>query len=171
MNYFSELGLAVSFKIDLEKLEQLYLQKQFQFHPDKFINKDEQAKIAALEKTILINKAYNVLKSDTERAYHLLELKNVQLDLEENLVDFPEMLSDAFEEREKLSEADSHADLEALLSEAMIKINEYKDSFDSCYQADKLSDASIYYKKILYKQKFISGIKEKMKMLGKVECK
>jgi len=168
MNYFSEFGLETSFKVNLEKLEELYLAKQIQYHPDKFLHKNEKEQIEALEKTILINQAYRALKSDIDRAHHLLELKGIELDLEKNLMNFPEMLSEAFEERESLGDANSLSDLESLLSEAVKKANEYKKSFHLSYQASELTDASILYKKILYKNKFISSIKDKIKSIGKV---
>lgn len=171
MNYFSEFGLETSFKVNLEKLEELYLAKQVQYHPDRFLHKDEKEKIEALEKTILINQAYRTLKSDIERAHHLLELKGVELDLERNLMNFPEMLSEAFEERESLNDAESISDLESLLSDAVKKTNEYKESFHFSYENNALSDASILYKKILYKNKFIGSIKDKIKSIGKIECR
>lgn len=171
MNYFSEFGLQTSFKVNLEKLEELYLAKQLQHHPDKYLHKDEKEKIEALEKTILINQAYRTLKSDIDRAHHLLELKGVELDREEKLMQSPEMLSEAFEERESLSEAGSISDLEFLLSDAVKKIEEYKESFYLSYEANALTDASILYKKILYKNKFMSSIEDKIKAIGKIECR
>jgi molecular chaperone HscB len=170
MNYFKIFEVEESFIVDLNKLEDLYLKKQSLFHPDKFIAKDEKCRLEALEKTIVLNKAYDVLKSDTNRAFHLLQLQGLEVDLEENVVDIPEILSEIFEEREGLEFASSIDQLKKIEEKAVAQLEENKKQFNDFYTNRLLDDAVITFKKMLYKKSFLSSIHQKTKNIGKLKC-
>ena len=169
MDYFGAFGLERSFNIDLNKLERVYLELQLLCHPDKFINSDSAGKAIALEKSILINKAYGVLRADVDRALHLLELAGVELD-SENLIDSPQLLSEAFTEREELDAASSLEQFESLLHETSEKLKQYKEEFNIAYEAHEWNGASIAYKKMLYKNKFAFNIKQRIKQFREEKC-
>ena len=42
INYFNYLDLPLSLSVNLEDLEEKYLNLMMLYHPDKFINKDDQ---------------------------------------------------------------------------------------------------------------------------------
>ncbi|MCH9753870.1 MAG: Fe-S protein assembly co-chaperone HscB [Alphaproteobacteria bacterium] len=170
MNYFKVLGLDKSFVVDFVKLEKSYLEKQSLFHPDKFLTKDEPERIKALENTILVNKAYNSLKSDISRALHLLELEGLEIDLEENIIDIPEVLSEIFEERESLESANSIDDLKILKENALRDLENYKNHFNTSYNKKLLDDAVVAFKKMIYKKKFLESIQSKINSIGKLKC-
>lgn len=75
--HFSLFNIQPTFDIDLAKLEAAYFTAQRQYHPDRFIGKPQEQKMAALQKSMDINKAYEALKSPLKRAQHLLELQGV----------------------------------------------------------------------------------------------
>jgi Fe-S protein assembly co-chaperone HscB len=91
-NYFENFSFNVDFNIDLEELENKYLEFQKQFHPDNSISAD-------VEKSISINEAYKVLKNPLQRASHILQLNGI--DLENDSI--AQRLVDA------LAKTDSHA--------------------------------------------------------------
>jgi molecular chaperone HscB len=74
MNYFALLNTTQSFNIDLAALEAAYFSAQRQYHPDRFINKSFEEKLAAAHKSADINQAYETLKHPLKRAVHLLAL-------------------------------------------------------------------------------------------------
>jgi len=166
MDYFGEFGLRRSFIIDLDLLEESYLSQQLKYHPDQYVNADSDTKQRALEKTIGINKAYDTLKSDIDRAFYLLELEGVLLNQEENLVDFPELLADVFAERESLSMTNSKKEIAVLYEVAQRDLAEYKRNFNEQYEAKNFNGASVLYKKILYKIKIIDEIKMRLNSSG-----
>jgi molecular chaperone HscB len=162
IDYFKEFGLSRSFVIDLDQLEESYLAQQLKFHPDKYINADSDTKRKSLEKTIDINKAYDTLKFDLSRALYLLELEGILLNAEGGLVDFPELLSTVFEERDSLNMAKSQEELIILHERSEKDLAEYKQEFSKHYKEKNFSEASIVYKKMLYKTKIIEEIKTKL---------
>jgi len=168
MNYFELLGLELDFYINQNKLKEAYLVQQSKYHPDKFVNADEASKNEALEKSILLNKAYDTLKSDVDRAGYLLELAGGKVNSDESFVDSPNMLFSVFEDIEQLESANSLVDLERLLKIASEDLRAYKSEFSLSYKFYNLIEAGIAYKKMIYKSKFILNIKSNMNKLAAV---
>lgn len=73
INYFKIFDLPTSFEIDEIKLEAKYLQLQQQFHPDN-------ANLADIEKSVTFNQAYKALSSKINRASHILQLNNINIE-------------------------------------------------------------------------------------------
>ena len=63
-NYFQLFEIEKSLFIDLNILEEKYLELQKEFHPDKYVNASEQEKRLSIQITSYINEAYNTLKND-----------------------------------------------------------------------------------------------------------
>jgi molecular chaperone HscB len=97
-NYFENFSFNVDFNIDLEELENKYLEFQKQFHPDNSSSAD-------VEKSISINEAYKILKNPLQRASHILQLNGIDL---ENDTKAPkpdmETLEEILELQEKVAE-------------------------------------------------------------------
>ena len=72
-NHFEIFSLPLLFEIDLDALEQKYLEFQKQFHPDRASTSD-------IEKSIAVNEAYAILKNPISRASHILQLHNIDLE-------------------------------------------------------------------------------------------
>ncbi len=97
-NYFENFSFNVDFNIDLEELENKYLEFQKQFHPDNSISAD-------VEKSISINEAYKVLKNPLQRASHILQLNGIDLE-NDSKAPKPDMetLKEILELQEKVEE-------------------------------------------------------------------
>jgi molecular chaperone HscB len=78
MNFFEIFGLDFAYIVNLDILENSYLNLQKKYHPDNFFDKAEIMKAASY--IIDINKGYNILKDDVKRAVYILELNNIYLD-------------------------------------------------------------------------------------------
>ncbi len=72
-NHFDIFEIEEKFDVNLDLLEEKYLQFQRRFHPDK-------AGISEIEKSIAINEAYDVLISPTSRAAHILQLHGIDIE-------------------------------------------------------------------------------------------
>jgi molecular chaperone HscB len=83
---FSLFGIAPVFDIDLKQLEAAYFSEQRKFHPDRFIGKSEQERLAAMQRSVDINKAYQVLKEPLSRAQYLLKLQGITVGSEKDSV-------------------------------------------------------------------------------------
>ena len=62
MNYFDLFEIPIQFAVDPAALKKKYLLLSRKFHPDFFTNEEEEAKQAALEKSSLLNKAWQVFQ-------------------------------------------------------------------------------------------------------------
>ena len=97
-NYFRIFNLEEKFDINLDTLEQKYFDFQQQFHPDR-------AGISEIEKSILVNEAYEILKNPLHRASHILQLHNINIEKDKNApkADIA-TLSEVLEIQEKIPE-------------------------------------------------------------------
>ena len=101
MSYFSIFNIEPIFEIELSKLESEYFKAQRQYHPDRFVGKPAEEKMAALQKSMDINKAYEVLKDPLKRAQHLLALQGITVGTEKDSVKpVNELLMEVMELRE-----------------------------------------------------------------------
>ena len=72
MNYFEIFDLEIATDIDLDEIEAKYLAFQQQFHPDK-------ASTADIEKSILLNEAFEVLQKPFSRLCYILQLNGIDI--------------------------------------------------------------------------------------------
>lgn len=108
MSYFQLLNLQPAFDIDLAQLEAEYFKAQRQYHPDRFIGKLTEERNQALNKSMDINKAYDLLKNPLKRAQYLLHLEGIEVGGEHDTVK-PEqpLLIEIMELREQLEESNN----------------------------------------------------------------
>lgn len=126
-NYFDIFLLSPKAEIDLEDLEKKYLTFQQQFHPDN-------SSTADIEKSILVNEAYEVLKNPLRRTTHILQLNGIDIENDSTApkVDSKTLL-EILEIREKISESsfdeieilkkDLNSKIKSLLNETALKLD------------------------------------------------
>jgi Fe-S protein assembly co-chaperone HscB len=85
-DYFALLNISPSFDIDLAQFEAAYFREQRSAHPDRFVGKSEQERLAAMQRSVDINKAYQVLKEPLTRAQYLLKLQGITVGSEQDSV-------------------------------------------------------------------------------------
>ena len=127
MDYFAIFSLPVAFEIDLSALEAAYFKAQRQFHPDRFVGKPATEKLAALQKSMDINKAYETLKDPLKRARYLLSLQGIIVGTaNDSIRPSPALLTEIMELREEEVKLE---EIELLKAECLQKIAEsYKQS-------------------------------------------
>ena len=116
-DYFALFGLPRRFGVDTDRLEQAYLERQSQVHPDRHAHRSDAEKRVAMQWATRVNEAYRTLRKPLARARYLLELQGVDIGIETNTVMAPEFLMEQMEWREAVEEArvgGDMADLEHL---------------------------------------------------------
>lgn len=117
--YFAQMGLEPTFDVDLAALEQNYFRLQRTFHPDSFAAKSAKEQEHSLRHTTNLNDALKTLKSPVLRAEYLLQFHGAAAaGGPEKTVNDEAVLIEAMETREALAEAETPADVEAILSRA-----------------------------------------------------
>ena len=113
-DYFALFGLAPAFDIDVERLEQAYLEIQGRVHPDRFAHLPDSAKRMSMQWATYANEAFRTLKNPLTRGHYLLELRGVDPAFDTNTAMSAEFLLEQMEWREALGEAKDAADEDVL---------------------------------------------------------
>lgn len=113
-DYFALFGLDPSYAVDLDRLEQAYLDLQAKVHPDRFAHLSDAEKRLSMQWATYANEAFRTLKSPLERGQYVLELKGVDPEFETNTAMSAEFLMEQMEWREALGEAREAGDEDTL---------------------------------------------------------
>jgi molecular chaperone HscB len=102
-DYFAVFGLPRRLGLDPAELEPVYHALSREYHPDRNRTASGRDRIAALERSALLNQAYRALRDPFERTAHLLRLEEgaegeqketVPQDLFEEILEVQELLGD-----------------------------------------------------------------------------
>jgi molecular chaperone HscB len=116
---FAVLGLEPRFDVDAQQLEQAYLARSREVHPDRFATAPAAERVVALGKSMAVNEAYKTLKRPVARAEYLLARAGQGIGDHERVdVSF---LAEVLELREELAAARAAGQLDrvATLEQAM----------------------------------------------------
>jgi len=158
-NHFELFNLTPKFTIDLNEIEQKYHQFQNQFHPDK-------ADFDSIEHSILINEAYKILSDDFLRASHLLQLKNIDIENDENHIK-PDIttLQEILDLQEKIFEIDNLDKILAIKNNLNSQIQKLINDFQNTFEANKFNEATQFLIKAKYLKKSLIDLKNRQKNL------
>jgi len=153
-NYFEIFSLDISTNPDLNKLNENNRELQRLVHPDKFANGDESEKRQAMQKTSLINQAFNTLKDPVQRLQYMLSLKGVDMNAETDTTMDGGFLMDQMELREKISDVRSQSDpldeLDSIAKELKKTSADLIVEFDKNFQTDVLDKSREVVRKLQF---------------------
>jgi len=104
LNYFELFGLTPSFTLDEKQLADVFQRLQKSMHPDKFAHASQQEQLLAVQKSSMINDAYQTLKVPLLRAQYMLELRGVDMPDEQSTFNDTMFLMRQMELRELLED-------------------------------------------------------------------
>lgn len=138
-NYFTLLSLPESYALDMAGLERSYFTGQRLYHPDRLRGKSEVERQQAILRSMLLNEAYEALKSPLKRARHLLALRGIRVG-GENDTHKPDMaiLTEIMELREALAEQEKSAVKSVIQS----RLQETERELESLFAAQAWNDAA-----------------------------
>lgn len=113
-NHFQLFGLAQSFRLDAAQLELAFRALQAQVHPDKSAHLSDAEQRLAMQRSTLVNEAYQTLKHPISRARYLLSLEGVDTQEETNTAMPVDFLMAQMERREAVADAVQARDTDAL---------------------------------------------------------
>ena len=161
-DYFALFGLVPAFSIDMERLEQAYIDIQARVHPDRFAHLSDTEKRLSMQWATHANEAFRTLKSPLNRGHYLLELRGVDPGFDTNTAMAPDFLMEQMEWREGVAEARSagnHHELEHLhhrLGEQMRgAYDELGDLFDN---APDYATAADRVRRLMFLEKLLHEI-------------
>jgi len=147
-DFFSYFDLARSYTIERNLLEQRYLDRSRQFHPDRVMHLSEHDKRIAMERSSAINKAYQTLRDPLKRAEYLLLLEGIDLNSSEPKSGAPvpnqAFLLAMLELREELEQAQKTGltAVEALRESVQVQAVEHMDQAILALEAGSIAQAA-----------------------------
>ena len=124
LNYFQVFGLQATFTLDSNKLSEVYQTLQKAVHPDRFAHSSDQEKLLAVQKSAMINDAYQTLKTPLKRAEYMLKLRGTDMPSEQASFSDNQFLMRQMELREMLEDVKHSEDKDA----AIFDVNQVLDS-------------------------------------------
>lgn len=111
-DYFELFGMARTYDLDTDTLEQKYLAISRNIHPDRFAVAGTEMQAFALRASAAVNSAYDVLRDPIHRAEYLLELAGGKSASQDKRVP-PDLLDQVLALREEIDEAKAAGDVKA----------------------------------------------------------
>jgi len=163
-NYFEIFSQPVSTDLDLNFLKQKNRELQQQVHPDRFANGSDAEKLKAVQKTSLINEAFEVLKSPVSRLQYMLSIKGVDMDAESDTAMDGGFLMEQMELREDIANVRSlkapFDALDAMTSDLKNKSADLIAEFKTVYENDGLDVGREIVRKLQFLNKAQKEINE-----------
>jgi molecular chaperone HscB len=103
-DFFALFGMPRKLWIEMNALEQKFLQLSWKLHPDNFVNATETERELSLKRSSELNDAYRVLRDPVARVEYLLGIENMRKEGEHKQQAPPELLEEVFELNESLDE-------------------------------------------------------------------
>ena len=114
MDPFATLGLERTYELDLRAAEKTHRELSRALHPDRYVGSGASERREALEKAVLVNEAWRMVKDPIRRAEALFTLAGVRVGDTHEPKPSPVLLMDMMEQREALADARSKRDLLAV---------------------------------------------------------
>lgn len=117
-NYFQLFGLEPKFNLDIKQLTETFQALQKSVHPDRFAHASSQEQMLAVQKSSMINDAYQTLKHPLKRAEYMLQQRGTDMPNEQASFQDNMFLMRQMELREMLAEVKYADNVDAAVFEA-----------------------------------------------------
>lgn len=159
VDFFTKLCMPIDFEIGRKNLEVAYFALQRKLHPDLFINKSEKEKTLSLQQTMVLNEAFDTLKSPLKRAEYILNLQGILVNKDgQGIKPSQKILMESMEARQELSEANAEKKIEIerrTIENKMLCIADIKDQLCD-KKFDKAAQSTI---RLRYLEKLIEEVR------------
>jgi molecular chaperone HscB len=103
-DYFAMFEMPRKLWIEMDALEQKFLQLSWKLHPDNFVNATAAEREISLKRSSELNDAYRTLRDPIARVEYLLAIEGTRKDGQNKQQAPPELLEEVFELNESLDE-------------------------------------------------------------------
>jgi len=156
-NFFELFGLPVAYDVNLNQVQQHYMDLQKQVHPDKFANGSNQEKRLSMQRTSWINEAQTTLKDPVLRAIYLLKLSGIDFSLENETTMDAAFLMQQLEMRERLENIKDETDpldrLDEIAKQVKTEMTNMMKCFVQSFESEKLDESREWIRKLQFMQK------------------
>ncbi len=161
-NYFELFGLEITFRLDKQAMQERLKQLLAEFHPDRFVNANEQQKRLSVQQSCWLNEAGQTLRNPVSRARYMLEINGVELNDEAETTSDTVFLMEQIELREQLESCrkadDPVARCDDIAAQLQTRAHQLGDEFMQNFNNNKLEAARLTSRKM----QFIHRIQEQV---------
>jgi len=161
--------LTISTEVDLSQLNEKNRELQQLVHPDRFANGSDAEKREAMQKTSLVNEAYNTLKDPVSRLQYMLSLKGLDMNAETDTTMDGAFLMEQMEFREQIENVRTQSDpldvLDSMSATLKNKIAGLIKDFQQFYQQEDLDKAREIVRKLQFLNKAQTEINQNVEQL------
>jgi len=169
LNYFEIFSQPVTTEPDVNLLKEKNRELQQQVHPDKFANSSDAEKREAMQKTSLINEAFEILKKPVSRLQYMLTLKGVDMNGETDTSMDGAFLMEQMEMRESIADVRNQPDpldvLDTILGDLKSKAEKLIIEFADFYQQEDLEKSREIVRKLQFINKAEKEVNEIVEQL------
>lgn len=163
-NYFAIFNSPVTFNLDLNAIAGLYRELQKAVHPDRYANGSDQERRLAMQKTSLINQAFQTLKDPVSRALYMLQLQGMETNTETDTTMDGAFLMEQMELREAIAEVRDQPDplavLDKLSSQLRVTLEQLAQQFAADFDKQLFKQAREIVRKMQFVTKAQTEISE-----------
>ena len=168
-NYFELFGLEEKFHFDGVKFAEQYQHLQSQYHPDRFVESNDQDKRVVMQAATYINEAYKTLKDEASRAKYLLQMHGVTFNVEQDTTRDMEFLMLQMNLREQIDEVSSQTDslesLDTLEQQSRQEKTQLIEHFQKCIDGQRWDEAKDIVLKLQFFKRLQQQINQKQEAL------
>jgi len=129
LDYFALFEMPKKLWIEMDGLEQKFLQLSWKLHPDNFVNATEMERELSLKRSSELNDAYRTLRDPVGRVEYLLGIEGERKEGEKKQQAPPELLEEVFELNESLDELREAREAGGDLTALQASLEMARDSF------------------------------------------
>lgn len=168
-NYFEIFSQSVSTQPDLGALKEKNYALQLQVHPDKFVNSNDADKRQAMQKTSLINEAYETLNNPVSRLQYMLTLKGIDMKGETDTSMDGLFLMEQMELREEIADIKFKSDpldsLDSMTQRLKNQSAEFITDFAQAFENDALDEGREIVRKLQFLLKAQKEVNDKIEQI------
>jgi|TARA_B110000438_G_scaffold303071_1_gene362983 molecular chaperone HscB len=157
-NYFQLFSIPEIYHLDIDLLGENYRGMQVEMHPDRFVNASEEKKMWSVQRSSLLNQAYDTLKDPLKRAAYMLERQGMNIEQVSQHDLGMDLLMEQMVLRESLDELPKNETaldaLSRLKKEVSGKLKSREKSFSSMLLDSEFATA----KKIFHEMQFLKKL-------------
>ncbi|MBL7003064.1 MAG: Fe-S protein assembly co-chaperone HscB [Gammaproteobacteria bacterium] len=162
-NYFELFDLPISFEVDLNALHDAQLKLLSELHPDRFVNSSDQEKRLSVQKSAMVNEAFETLKEPVKRADYLLLLAGLDKDDSQTTNDST-FLIEQIEYREAMSGCKIDAApldcIDCVGQRIKSRANDFSNEFKQQYQQENYENAQESARKMMFVTKILAQLSD-----------
>lgn len=168
-NYFEIFSQEISTTPDINLLKEKNRELQQQVHPDRFANSSDAEKREAMQKTSLLNQAFETLKNPILRLRYMLTLKGIDMNAETDTSMDGGFLMEQMELREEIMDVRNQAEpldvLDTMTTELKSKSADLINNFAKLFQNNELDKSREIVRKLQFLNKAQKEINEIVEQL------